>query len=355
MILNFTSTALASYIKDRNAIAKQHKLHIYKEGAAVITYFIDGPWALPSITDVNNNNIPDVIENTARAINIVRHIWHTLYGYQDPLNSQVFIESHGYRYRSIQVNFIPTSYNGKTYKTVAGSAHFSSHIKAADGNEHSLLLTFNQDKVASLNGQKIAALVAHEYFHLIQYGYIAITNGMYLEGMARWAQDLFSSLPHKLNPKMNFYKDGKCFDNSTYAFQIRPEDIIPLLENSTNLTNGINTQFTPNYISAIEAQLYSNAFCIFYPIAYLKRTDSDVLPDDVVNNGIAVDGTPFFKDKYLYGATAMKNFFSCMQLAQRKIMDKHGYTKAYDLFINLVNKSDENIPYIKSCLREVLH
>lgn len=142
----------------------------HREGEFIIQYALEGRHALTSLR-VSGNGVPDVVSDAALQLTVMRDMLASM-GFQHPLESTRY-RSQGathilVRFRSLQnatglafdeVGRLPT---GECVLTV----HINSSYKSGNFTP------------------------AHEYFHLVQYGYTMFKRPWYLEGMARWAEDI---------------------------------------------------------------------------------------------------------------------------------------------------------------------
>ncbi len=139
-----------------------------------VFYTLMGEHAVVNTADINSNGIPDYVENVARQANAARRAYNLL-GFRDPLESA--------RYRSasyIDINLRNFPGNGLAYdETVSFSA-----VPVRDGA--CSIMSDISVNLASFPGTW--SVVAHEIFHLYQYGSTMFKRAWVNEGTANWAE-----------------------------------------------------------------------------------------------------------------------------------------------------------------------
>jgi hypothetical protein len=254
-----SSLSLACLAADKENMAIKEEKKYYKSGKIRVVYSLNEI----EQTDINKNNIPDYIENIAIQANATIDALDYL-GFINPLNSP--------RYKSevryIDIHVVSISYNGIAYD--------KPYLSSFDGTkkEKALLIKLNS-KLKNFPGN-YWTVVAHEIFHLYQYGYSPLKLSWYLEGMANWSERLLR-------------KDD---------IDIKGRVLLPT--SSSSLQNNIY-------------QVPYNK--LWYRLAFLsKMNDSQLnLPDSIIKRTY-VDDSLVFKDKSFSGYIFMRNFLSNLSL-----------------------------------------
>lgn len=144
-----------------------------------IRYTLSGPDALSNRADINQNDVPDVIDDLAAQLITARTLYSEALGLRHPL--------HQPRYRlarAIDVLVRQMSTNGLAYD----------EVNRAPSSQSDCVLTIALSSDLRFDRNLSPA---HELFHLYQYGYTMFKRAWYLEGMARWMESAFvASTPH---------------------------------------------------------------------------------------------------------------------------------------------------------------
>lgn len=144
-----------------------------------------GADGLPNLVDADRNGTPDYVERIARELVSARNFYRDQLRLMHPMSSL--------RYRS-QVDFIdvnllafPLKPGGSKYGTAYDEV--SSVARGRDaGTKVRVLMIDISNALPAIRGT-----VAHELFHLHQYGYTYFKNDWYIEGTARWAERLVNA------------------------------------------------------------------------------------------------------------------------------------------------------------------
>lgn len=132
-------------------------------------------------TDINNNNIPDYVENILIQADAIINFLTEL-GFTHPLES--------YRYKG-SVEFIDIHVLSIDRNGIAFEVPKLYHKAALKENKCALIVSINNN-LKNFNNKK-RTIIAHEIFHLYQYGYNQFKNPWYLEGMTFLINDVFES------------------------------------------------------------------------------------------------------------------------------------------------------------------
>ena len=250
---------------------------VYQQGVVYVVYETEGENAVPNV-DVNNNGVPDTVEDAATQINAAREVFNDVFGFPDPLKSD--------RYPDIKA--IDVVVVGRSNMKGNGVAFSGAHNKSRrDRKENVLLIKIAADLPNS------NATPAHEYFHLIQYGITRFGNSWYLEGMARWSQD-------SINEIKDYPKDD--------ALQ-------------SDLKN-----------DEFEKQLFDSKYkaanSLWYPLA-LALNDKEKIPKRLVKKYKYADGSPVFKDDIIWGPNVMKQVLLEMATKEEAAAEEFGGQKEW--------------------------
>ena len=272
---------------------------IYQQGIVYVIYSREGEAAVKA-TDIDQNGVPDVVEDIATQINAVRAVFHDEFGFPDPLGSK--------RYKNVKT--IEVNIKTKAVMNHNGLA-YSGVRKKSEHNPNESALHID---IASTADPHKNSTPAHEYFHLIQYGATYFRNGWYLEGMARWSQDSVDQIKK--------YPSDKNF--------------------SWTLKN-----------KASEAQIYGAKYkaanLLWYPMS-VELKDKAKIPSGIMKGYKYVDGTPVFKDNVFYGPNVIKRVLMEMKSKEDEAATAFGGRKQW---IKDGVRDDQNNKYIMDCVRTV--
>lgn len=150
---------------------------VYKMGKFRV-YYSSNPASsdyLENRVDLNNNSIPDYIENIAIQADTTLKAF-TYLGFISPLESDRY--KNVAEYIDIHVNL--SSGNGLAYEGVTNYIN-----KANKENKCTLIIQIRKNLEAFPGNW---TTVTHEIFHLYEYGYSQFKGGWYLEGLANWSE-----------------------------------------------------------------------------------------------------------------------------------------------------------------------
>lgn len=165
----------------------------YRRGSFLLQYELTGANALADTVDINKNKIPDLVEDVAIQLETTRALF-TSFNFIDPLKQP--------RYKSqdselVLVQFLDMTGNGLAFDD------------AQQNRQGDCVLLINLSN--KLSARNLSP--AHEWFHLVQYGYTPFKRAWFLEGMARWAE----SALRKESTKASFgspVQDSELFSQS---------------------------------------------------------------------------------------------------------------------------------------------
>jgi len=285
-----SSLSLACLAADKENMSIGEEKNYYKSGKIRVIY---SPNEI-DLTDINKNNIPDYVENIAIQANATIDALDYL-GFVNPLNSPRYKSKVSY----IDIHVVNISYNGIAYdKPYLASFDETKKDKA-------LLIKLNS-RLKNFPGN-YWTVVAHEIFHLYQYGYSPLKPSWYLEGMANWSERL-----------------------------LRKDDI-----------DGKGKVLLPTNSSSLQNNIYQIPYNkLWYRLAFLsnKMDDSQLnLPDSIMKRKY-LDGSLVFKDNSFSGYIFMRNFLSNLSLVandRKFLLPLNKYNNFYNssIIINCLKKT----------------
>lgn len=226
-----------------------------------IFYSLQGPDAIKFQYDSLGDGVPDRIKDIATQLQAARFLYSTVLGLRFPLQQKIYTRA---RQINVYIITLPKG-NGVAFDRVA-SEKMSNGVRLSCG----LKVVLNTSLDPADN-----ATPAHELFHLYQYGYAVFKQKWYLEGMARWMENVF-----------------------------RPADkrVLPLAEPSTCERN-----FSRGYGAASFWASYAQ-----------HGFPAITLPDKAMAWRYA-DGSPVFKPRELPGGKMLQPFFQQLALSSESI------------------------------------
>ena len=221
---------------------------VYERDVFRLVYEVEGADAVPG-TDINANGIPDIVEDMATQLAAAREAFEHL-GFPDPLRSPRYAGTNGIVV-TVRARSGMRGLHGRAFSLANGARRFPGKW---------LKLQISTDTDPRRNPTP-----AHEYFHLVQYGQSHFMNGWYLEGMARWAEDVVRHVPvPRGETKMSDRPGG-----------------------------------------------YRAANLLWHPLA-ADCGGPVALPPDMTEKYAYVDGTPVFVDASINGPGVMRRVLSCL-------------------------------------------
>lgn len=172
LVLLISSIFLQANWKDE----RENLDKLYTLGEFRIFYTLQGENALPKENqiDLNNNNIPDYIENITQRLKVTHDVFTKLLGFKDPLKSKRYQET-----KFVDIHVL------KSENSSAGDAIVTFDYKYFKSNEKVVSMKIRNDL------DKDTMTPSHEYFHLLQNSYTMFKNRWYTEGTARWSEKVF--------------------------------------------------------------------------------------------------------------------------------------------------------------------
>lgn len=254
-----------------DSVYKLGKFRIYYNSNPLNENFI------PDQADLNNNNIPDYVENIAIQANATTDALSAL-GFTHPLESDRFKGVAEF----IDIHVVTLNGNGVAYEMA--TKYVNKPIK--DGKCTLILQVRNN--IEGFPGNYWTT-VAHETFHLYQYGYDQFKGGWYLEGMTNLMERL--------------------------------------LRLGTQGGNGLTP--LPNTQAQLETSVYAVPYNeMWHRLAVLSdKTGGQLnLPSELLNRTY-IDGSKVFKDEKLKGHAFIKTVLENMRLKTDQLSIERGWNK----------------------------
>lgn len=232
-----------------------------------------------SRVDADGNGVPDFIENIARQAEVARQAFSYL-GFRDPF------ESPKYRHvQHIDINVLTMSYNGRAYDSAVyypdapgrGSA-CTLRIDISSQLETHLVGRADNRRLAEFTQHWF--VVAHEMFHLFQYGLTQFKRSWINEPTAKWSEYVL--------------RGGEFYPLGSEPYSI------------PSTLDGIGTSIISKPTSVSANRFWSR-------LIELADTGSNKLdlPPDLLDSTYT-DGRPVFKDHTLRGAPVIIAVFEAL-------------------------------------------
>ncbi|PCF93602.1 hypothetical protein [Vreelandella nigrificans] len=183
-----------------NRTSSDHYQHRYDVDEFAIFYDLSGDNALADLTDLNNNDIPDIIEDTMLQLITMRDVLGAL-GFTHPFDQ--------YRYERAGVERIYVSMRNLNGN---GVAFDPPHRDTTHAEKPCVLLIGLSSELKAGN-----LTPAHELFHLYQYGYSVLKNSWYLEGTARWSEGLLGERSYPMGLIPHTPEDEEALFSQSYG------------------------------------------------------------------------------------------------------------------------------------------
>ncbi|MDM4209455.1 peptidase [Klebsiella spallanzanii] len=151
-----------------------------------IYYSLQGKDALQYPQDSTGDGVPDVIKDIASQLQAAEYLYTSLLGLRTPLRQKIYAQA---RQINIYLLTLPKG-NGLAFDRVAAET-MSDRTALPCG----LKIVLNAALQPARN-----VTPAHELFHLYQYGYAVFKQKWYLEGMARWMENVFRPAEKRVLP-----------------------------------------------------------------------------------------------------------------------------------------------------------
>lgn len=246
---------------------------IYVRDEFRIIYAANGHHALANVGDVNENGIPDRVEDTATQMIAARRIYSEAIGLKHPLSMPRYA-----RVKSVDVFLLNMKRgNGLAYDKAIN------YRLGFDGDDGQCILRIDiRNSLPNLN-----VTPAHELFHLYQYSYSMFKARWFLEGTARWAE---------------------------YAIRSGSGPQIPLPATRKAVQDQV---FSETYRAS---GLWNRLTAITDPVGRLR------LPEDLAGMTY-VDGSPVIHDDILHGSAFIRAVFEELESLSASVSSRNGWSR----------------------------
>ena len=295
-----TSVAHAQFSKIRRELK-----HCYKVDFIRVFYDTEGEHKI-AIEDVNENRVPDQVEDVAKQTWAAHKIYVETLGFTAPLETDRYSKA-----KFLDIHFL----SRKTLK-LQGVAYDDLQLFKREMDEEgtrSICFDVSSGLQASSNYTP-----CHEYFHLIQNGATYFKNRWYTEGSARWAEH---SIGKGGLGDMKYRSKGKwpqTSDNQAELFEM----------------------------------IYDSEFYLWNPLAHLDDRNGKFDKKDVssvVQKLKYANGEKVLKDFKLSGAEFMREVLVELGKADDVAFEELGYKK----WSESNQRSAKNSPYIYEAIMKV--
>lgn len=270
-----------------------------------IIYFVSGKHAVIQ-EDFNKNGLPDYVEDVFAQLKVAHHVFVELVGFMDPLQSSRYKKA-----KYIDIYIVTKSRDGNRGRA-NNTLHSANDL--FDPWAKSLKIYISKEYLPQQNNT-----VAHEYFHMIQYGATHINTDWFREGQARWAENVV-------------------------AIQK------PIKADIDDIRAKLNDD---QWLNRLYKKSYSAGKMLWIPLAQaLPDNRAILLPhDDPILQTVYSDGTPVMKDFDFAGAEFMNMFLrhltSYDDIVRRELNYPSWKKSQY-------RRNPANSPYIIKALKETI-
>lgn len=172
-------------------IKRENLDQLYQVDNFRLFYTLEGKDSIEDKSDINKNNIPDIVENVGLQLSISNQLFSNVFNLKSPLEQN--------RYKLKNVKFIDIHFLDMKGNGSSGDASIFYNYKNIKNKSKSLSIAIsNKIKVTNLTPE-------HELLHAYQNGYTLFKNRWYTEGTARWSEYIFkkgTGKQHKLPSQM---------------------------------------------------------------------------------------------------------------------------------------------------------
>lgn len=145
----------------------------FQKGDFRFFYTLNGKNAVENQTDINKNDIPDMVENVALQFEVSHALFNHILGFKAPLEQDRYKHQ---KVKYIDIHFLSIKGNGNS-----GDAVILYDYKLIQKEKSLSIAISNKIKFENLTP-------AHELFHTYQNGYSMFKNRWLTEGTARWSE-----------------------------------------------------------------------------------------------------------------------------------------------------------------------
>jgi hypothetical protein len=167
--------------------AAQPADQVHAQGRIRVFYQTSGRHAVDA-ADANGNGVPDRVEDVLTQALAAQKLWIEALGFPDPLASPRFAGANRIHIYLRHRDELPTREDRekKSSVTINGKAYSAIAKHRLDGDPPGSGCL--QIRITSAIRASSSRTIAHEYFHLIQYGAFWFRPAWLLEGTARWSE-----------------------------------------------------------------------------------------------------------------------------------------------------------------------
>jgi hypothetical protein len=167
-----TTSSFSNWKSERENLERVYTVNEFR-----LFYSLNGKNAIKNKSDINKNNIPDIVENIALQLDVSNRVFKDILNFKSPLEQNRYTLQN---VKNIDIHFLEIEENG-----TSGDASILYKYKIINNNSKSL-------SIAISNNIKLGDLTPeHEFFHAYQNGYTLFKNRWYTEGTARWSEFIF--------------------------------------------------------------------------------------------------------------------------------------------------------------------
>lgn len=298
--------------------AAQPADQVHAQGRIRVFYQTTGRHAIDT-ADANGNGVPDCVEDTLTQALAAQKLWIEALGFPDPLDSPRFAGANRIHIYLRHRDDLPSKEDRakKSTVTINGKAYSAviKHRLKGDPPDSGCL----RIRITSAIRPSLGETIAHEYFHLIQYGAFWFRPGWLLEGTARWSEKGLGA--GALGPLGAF-------------------TVWPPREEEIALLSGLDYPAAPVFWNPL--------------VRSLEAGGDGLLPDNDAIRELQTwrytDGKPVLKDLRLTGWRFMRRLFAGLSAAGDEALRAEGYEKW-----TLPNqRSPRNNPHILRAIERAL-
>lgn len=193
-----SSSICEARVCNKNVQPLQGEWHEWRKDEFIMQFSLSGENALPVAVLSQDNSLPDVVMDTLTQLQVMRDMLNHL-GFQLPLKSE--------RYSSQLANHILVRFrkinglNGRAFD----------EVRRLSSGECVLIIEID------INHRSSNLTPAHEFFHLVQSGYMPFKRPWLYEGTARWAETILGKRDVVLGKVPSSEEDLNKFWSKSYS------------------------------------------------------------------------------------------------------------------------------------------
>jgi hypothetical protein len=254
------------------------------------------------LTDSDGSGVPDYIEDMALQYLVAYHVYADIIGLRSPFLSP---QHAGKNYQYIRVLY--TADNGST------SLSYRAVQPDTDGIGYTPI-------AQAISASPYNATPTHELMHQFQYGYSYFGNGWYLEGMARWSEDIIKNIPYVVKSR---------------------EELLSMLR-------------VPSKWAALSALEYTASEHFWRPFGHCFEAETQVIlnPNDPYLKLRLHDGSYVIHDDWDFsGMRLLPLFFQRLEMETNRCYDEQGYAPSWS---DAETSAAINSKYIRWAVEDML-